>query len=142
MSLLLETILAEWDQAGRPGSVSNPRVLEYLKTVGLGSDDETSWCSAFLYWATGKAGINDRPARSKASARSWLTVGQAVTEPKTGDIVIYWRESITSWKGHVGMFMRWSDDKQKIYTLGGNQTNRVSIALYDANKVLGFRRLR
>jgi peptidoglycan hydrolase-like protein with peptidoglycan-binding domain len=68
-------------------------------------------------------------------------VGTKVTNPEPGDVVVYWRESINSWKGHVGIFMGFSKDGSLVYTLGGNQGNAVSISAYKADEVLGFRRL-
>ena len=46
-----------------------------------------------------------------------------------------------SWKGHVGVFMGFSKNRSVVFSLGGNQKNSVSIQGYDANTVLGFRRL-
>ncbi len=78
----------------------------------------------------------------KANARSWLHVGVSVVDPEPGDVVIFWRESPNSYKGHVGIFMGYSQDKTRIYTLGGNQGNMVSQSAYSASQLLGFRRLR
>jgi hypothetical protein len=57
-----------------------------------------------------------------------------------GDIVVFWRESIKSWKGHVGFYIREKDGW--IYTLGGNQANQVKISAYPKSRVLSYRRLR
>jgi hypothetical protein len=42
--------------------------------------------------------------------------------------------------GHVGFFAGY-EYGNKIYLLGGNQGDTVSIAAYDTNRVLGIRRL-
>ena len=139
MPTLIEVALGEWGESVRAGAASNPRVMEYLKTVGLASSDDISWCAAFVNWCTIKAGINSRPARA-ASARSWLEVGAPVTVAATGDLVIFWRESSHSWKGHVGIFIR-PAPQDGVYVLGGNQGGRVGIAAYPARQVLGYRRL-
>ena len=55
--------------------------------------------------------------------------------------MVYWRESISSWKGHVGIFLGFSKDGTRVYTLGGNQGNAVSISAYSTTEVLDFRRL-
>jgi peptidoglycan hydrolase-like protein with peptidoglycan-binding domain len=68
-------------------------------------------------------------------------VGKPVANPKPGDIVVFWRESPQSWKGHVGFFMGFNQDGSKVFSLGGNQGDSVSIKAYDAGKVLGFRRV-
>jgi hypothetical protein len=41
--------------------------------------------------------------------------------------------------GHVGFFRQMSADGSKVYVLGGNQGDAVSIAAFPANKVLGYR---
>lgn len=85
-----------------PGPTYNPRVVEYSATTNLeANDDETSWCSAFVNWCmlrAGDAGTNG------ASARSWLNYGVPLNAPQLGSIVVLWRESPESWKGHVGFF--------------------------------------
>lgn len=118
----------------------NPRILQYGKDTGIGMSegDETPWCSIFLNWICLKAGFK---RSNKANARSWLKVGAQIQNPEPGDIVIYWRDSKTSWKGHVGIFMGYSKDDSRIYTLGGNQGNSVSISAYPVNRLLEFRRL-
>ena len=56
-------------------------------------------------------------------------------------MVVFWRESPQSWKGHVGFFLGISTDKKRVYCLGGNQGNRVSVSAYRLNTVLSFQRL-
>ncbi len=86
-----------------------------------------------------KAGLE---RSKKANARSWLRVGRNVdTEPEPGDIVIFWRDKPESWKGHVGIFLGYSSNLKRVYCLGGNQGNQVSLSAYGADTVLGFRRL-
>jgi len=79
---------------------------------------------------------------NKLNARSWLDVGMEIEEDEVqlGDIVVFWRESIKSWKGHVGMFIKRA--KSSTYVLGGNQMNQFIIRPYDNHKILGYRRLR
>ncbi|GAA0892643.1 TIGR02594 family protein [Fulvivirga kasyanovii] len=138
---LINIALSQYGVKEVPGKLHNPTIINYSWETGFKGiiDDETSWCSVFMNWCALKAGLQ----RSKqATARSWLKVGQVIrTAPKPGDIVIFWRESPASWKGHVGIFISYSEDKKLIYCLGGNQSNMVCIAPYEASKLLGFRRL-
>lgn len=46
-----------------------------------------------------------------------------------------------SWKGHVEVYMGFSQDGSRIYCLGGNQGNQVSVTAYPVNQLLGFRKL-
>lgn len=120
------------------GRQHNPEVLKYFRDIGHAwvKDDETAWCSAFVNWVCMKAGL-DRS--KKLNARSWLSVGNVITKPRLGDVVIFWRESRTSWKGHVAFFIR--ETPNWIYVLGGNQNNQVKISAYPKHRLLEYRRL-
>src|SRR5258708_7597584 len=74
---------------GVPGAkANNPRILEYLKTVGGNPQDETAWCSAFVNWVMLKA---DYTASGSALARSWLRWGFPLVYPEQGAIAVFWR---------------------------------------------------
>lgn len=123
------------------GSEHNATIVGYAQAAGFTwvNDDETAWCSIFVNWVAMQAEL---PRSEKANARSWLTVGEDVTNaPEPGDVVVFWRESPASWKGHVALFLGFSSDKKMVFCLGGNQGNSVSIAAYPASTVLGFRKL-
>ena len=140
MSKLLTLAMQELGVKEISGPEDNPTIVNYAKESGFDwvNDDETPWCSIFVNWCAKKA---DLKGTNKANARSWLTVGTAVDYPEPGDVVVYWRGSVDSWQGHVGFFMGYDKSGDRIYTLGGNQGNQVSITAYPANKLLGFRRL-
>jgi uncharacterized protein (TIGR02594 family) len=122
------------------GKKHNPEVLKYAKDTGIKgiTTDEIPWCSTFVNWVAWKAGLQHS---GKPNARSWLNVGTKVTNPEPGDVVVFWRESPQSWKGHVGFFLGLSADSKRIYCLGGNQGNRVSVSAYRAGTVLSYQRL-
>jgi hypothetical protein len=42
----------------------------------------------------------------------------------------------SSWQGHVAFFER--EEKGRIVCLGGNQSDRVSLASYPTSRLLGF----
>lgn len=124
-----------------PEEQSNPRILEYAEEAEFPDyhSDDIAWCSLFMNWVAKKSGME----RSKdLAARSWLNIGIPIQIPEPGDIVIFWRDSLDSWKGHVGIFMGYSSDSSRIYCLGGNQGDQVSVTAYSSESVLGFRRLR
>lgn len=119
------------------GKRHNPEVLKFFATIGEWvKDDETAWCSAFVNWVMIKAG---KEYSGKLNARSWLNVGVKVDNPLVGDVVVLWRESPSSWKGHVGFFVR--EQGNFIYILGGNQNNQVCVQAYQKNKLLEYRRV-
>lgn len=122
-----------------PGEQNNPVIVKFFHEIGHTwvQDDETSWCSAFINYLAKKNGYE---YSGELDARSWLAIGEQMTIPNPGDIVIFWRESLSSWKGHVGFFIR--DDGTNIYTLGGNQNNMVCIQPYPKDRILGYRALK
>lgn len=140
MKNLLSVAINEIGVKEIKGTRHSKRILEYAETSGFAwvNDDETPWCSIFMNWVAKKAGLKQS---GSASARSWLNVGEAINTPEPGDVVIYYRGDINSWKGHVGIFMGYSANGDRIYTLGGNQMDSVCITAYSAEKLLGFRRL-
>ena len=140
MNNLLEIASSQIGVKEISGSNHNQTIVNYAKDTGFEwiNDDETPWCSIFMNWCAQKAKLS---SSKKANARSWLTVGMPVNYPEPGDVVIFWRGSINSWQGHVGIFMGYDQAGERIYTLGGNQGNQVSITAYPKSKLLGFRRL-
>lgn len=122
------------------GQEDHPAIIHYARETEIASitDDETPWCSTFINWCAKESAL---PMSHKANARSWMNVGVETTTPIPGDIVVFWRESLHSWKGHVGIFVGFNCDASRVFCLGGNQSNAVTITDYDVNKVLGFRRL-
>ena len=138
---LINIALSQYGVQEQPGRLHNPTIINYSWETGFRGiiDDETAWCSLFMNWCAMKAGLQ---RSKKANARSWLHLGQVIhNEPQLGDVVVFWRESPSSWKGHVALFISYSEDKRYMYCLGGNQNNKVCIAPYQASRVLGFRRL-
>ena len=120
------------------GKEHNPEVLKYFKDIGHSwvKNDETAWCSAFANWVCQETGKNHS---GKLNARSWLNIGVKTDAPELGDIVVLWRSSPQSWKGHVGFFIR--ETKSWIYILGGNQNNQVKISAYPKSRLLEYRKL-
>lgn len=133
-----------------PGGEDHPLIQWWLMNAGFGSHaaDETPWCGAFVGGIAWELRL-PRPALP-ARARAWLTVGEPVDldAAEVGfDVVVLWRgeppqpgpDNITA-AGHVGFFVGLEDDQVKL--LGGNQADKVSIAAYGIERVLGVRRLR
>lgn len=122
------------------GADHNPDILQYFQDIGQSwvKDDETAWCSAFINWVAHHAHCE---RSKKLNARSWLGVGEWVNNEKylEGDICIFWRDSLRSWKGHVGMYI--GESQESIYVLGGNQSNQVNIKPYPKSRLLAVRRL-
>jgi uncharacterized protein (TIGR02594 family) len=135
--LLLE-MLSQYGLSEYAGSNHNPEILAMFDEIGFDwiDDDETAWCSACLNYFCKKLGYE---RSGKLDARSWLRMPIHVLKPTLGDIVVLWRDSPTSWKGHVGLFI--SQRANVIYVLGGNQGNQISIMPYSTSRVLGYRQV-
>jgi uncharacterized protein (TIGR02594 family) len=141
MDKLLKIAVAQLGQKEITGPADNPNIVNYAKEAGFDwvDDDETPWCSIFVNWVAKKSGLN---GSGKANARSWLLTGLNVdATPEPGDVVIFWRGDPNSWQGHVGIFFGFSIDGERVYCLGGNQGNQVSVSAYSIDNILGFRRL-
>lgn len=139
---ILELARAEIGTHEVSGPRSNPRIDEYLSTVGL-SGDETPWCAAFINWLLMMLGLAGTGA---ANARSFLKWGVPVPvdQAKPGDIVVLRRGS-SEWQGHVMVFEAYgtrADGTRILMGVGGNQSNAVTSAWFSADDVLGIRRVK
>ena len=130
--------------AERPGGEHDPEILKYLASTVIGSDpkflkDETPWCSAFVNWCVTQAGVK---GTNSAKARDWHDNGgwgRRLDEPVKGCIAVLWRErpDHPDRLGHVGFYDRAEGDK--IFLLGGNQSNTINVAAYPREQLLSFR---
>lgn len=120
-----------------PGPQDNPEIMKYFHETGREwvDSESTSWCDAFLDWCIWKGGGMPTPG---LNARAWLRYGESTIDPKPFDIVVLWRESLNSWKGHVGFYV--NADDYYIYVFGGNQNNSVCIQGYPKGRLLDYRK--
>lgn len=127
------------------GPDSEQVILDIIHRIFPGWRDDSSiaWCSLFMIEIAQNVGAEDTThLKHPGLARGWLKVGQEIEleKLKFGDVVILTRGNPNNGKGHVGFFVNMLDDR--IYLLGGNQSNRVCVDDYDINRFLGGRRLR
>jgi len=116
------------------GPKANKRIVEYHKSTALKAEsDEVPWCSALVSFCMKHAGYH---STESAAARSWLNYGEELKSPRFGCIVILKRG--TGWMGHVGFYVG-ETTPDTIRVLGGNQGDKVSIANFPKNQVLGYR---
>lgn len=113
---------------------NNPRIIEYHKTTSLGaSEDEVSWCAAFVGWVMLQAGYT---STRSALARSYLTWGSALSEPRYGAIVVFRRGNNPTF-GHVAFVQKF--DANYVWCVGGNQSDSVKVSRFSRSTVLGYR---
>ena len=112
----------------------NDRIIEYHQATTLrATEDEVPWCSAFMCWVMGQAGV---ASTRSAMARSWLAWGREC-RPVLGAVVVL-RRTDNPRNGHVGLLVGQGRDGRP-WLLGGNQSDAVSIAPFRGEDVLGFR---
>lgn len=117
------------------GSRHEPIIVGFFAEVGQSwvKDDETAWCAAFAGAMLKRVGIE---GTGKLNARSYLNWGKELAVPVPGCVAVFKRGS-SSWEGHVAFFLR--DLGDYIEVLGGNQSNKVSVARYAKSSLLGYR---
>lgn len=118
------------------GSTDNPLIVEMFRLSGHKQvkDDETPWCAAFVGACLALSGFG---GTKRLNARSYLDFGQRLSQPRPGCIVVLWRGSPDAETGHVGFFDHISNGR--IFLIGGNQGDAVSIQGYPAERLLGYR---
>lgn len=135
---LLTVALSAYGVEEYTGKESNPIIDGWIAQIGFNGvvTDDDGWCALFMCWVAKCCGAENI---YNLSARAWIGAGEEVKQPTQGDVVVFWRNSIDSWTGHVGLFV--ADTQDDIYVLGGNQDNKVCIKAYPKDRVLGYRRL-
>lgn len=133
------------------GNNRGPWVKKYLQPSGLAEGN--SWCAAFISWCfLQAAGGNkkDMPFKYSAGARniynqlkkSGLIYNADQGAPEPGDIVTWWRVSLASGFGHIGIIHHCKDGF--LYTVEGNKAANVAGFSYvktRLDKVLGYGRI-
>jgi len=132
----------EWAfSAAYPPGVNLPTIQDFFSFIGISTQDEIPWCSAFANWCMKSAGVQ---GTNKANARSWLAWEQSAAcliSPTFGAVTVLWRESVKSEKGHVGFYVGPAvlPGGNHVLLLGGNQSHQVNISAFPESRVLGYR---
>lgn len=123
------------------GPGSNPTILAWAREVGLEKvyrDDEIAWCGLAMAYVAGQAGWENAPRGNALLARNWQHWGNPAAVPMLGDVLVFWRGSLSGIKGHVGVYV--GEDEEAFHVLGGNQEDKVSIARIQRKRLLQARR--
>lgn len=120
------------------GEKNNSDILKFFEAIGHDwvKNDEVAWCAAFLNYILQISGMENT---RKLNARSFLDIGEKVTEPTIGDIAVFWRLDPKGTLGHVGIFV--GQDEKNIFVLGGNQQDQVNIMPIPKIRLLSYQRL-
>ncbi|ORE98642.1 TIGR02594 family protein [Aurantimonas sp. 22II-16-19i] len=121
----------------KPGTGSNPEILDWASDAGIPYDsDDTPWCGLFVAHCIGSTLDREPIPTAPLWARAWRRFGYK-TEPTTGAVMVFWRESRGSSKGHVGFYA--GEDASAYRILGGNQSDSVSLAWIKKDRLLEAR---
>lgn len=110
-------------EVGTKESPKDSNKTKYGKWFGL---DGVMWCAIFVSWVYDKAGIK-LPAVGFAKGFASCQLGFAAfskkkwntTDPQAGDLVFFdWNTDGRF--DHVGIFVRWLDDRNTFETIEGN----------------------
>lgn len=116
-----------------PGAKTAPVIARWLQRLkAWWADDETPWCGVFVAACLGAYGFA-LPVHWMR-ARAFLAWGLPLGKPVVGCIAVFERPG----GGHVG-FVVGQDRRGRLLVLGGNQGDKVSIAVFDRNRVVGYR---
>lgn len=120
----------------------NAALKAFLRSDGptLGDPSELPWCGDFAETCV-KLGLPTEPfdgrvGRNPYLARNWTDFGVPVG-PSLGAICFFWRGTRHGTAGHVGFAV--GQDEHRVFVLGGNQGNAVTVAPLSKERLLGYR---
>ncbi len=108
------------------GSKNNPDILDWANDLDIQySGDDVPWCGLFVAHCVGATLPQEPLPANPLGARQWGRFGES-TQPRVGAVMVFWRTSPQSGKGHVGFYV--GEDNGAYQILGGNQSNSVCLA--------------
>jgi uncharacterized protein (TIGR02594 family) len=118
-------------------SKSNQVILDWATDLDVHyPSDDIPWCGLFVAHCVGATLPQEALPGNPLGARQWQIFGDAVT-PRTGAVMVFWREQRSGFKGHVGFYV--GEDDTAFQILGGNQSDSVSLAWLAKDRLLAAR---
>ena len=123
---------------GKHERTHNRTLRDWLRSDGhaLGDPARLPWCGDFVETAVRLALPSEPIPANPYGARNWVHFGRECG-PLPGAVAVFWRGSRNGWQGHVGFLV--GESAGRVSVLGGNQSNRVSVATLGADRLLGYR---
>lgn len=119
------------------GPKSNPVILDWASSLGIPyQGDDIPWCGLFVAHCVGSSLPGEALPTNPLGARNWERFGVHCT-PSEGAVLVFWRESKASGKGHVAFYI--GEDDQAFHVLGGNQSDAVNIARVAKSRLVDSR---
>ena len=127
-----------------PGTKTNSTIRQWLEELGAWwKDDETAWCGVFIAICLKKAGFDQAKnlnAKPGQYPKNWMRAlaymsegGIRLEKPCYGCVAVKTRKG----GGHV-TFIVGKTISGKLVGFGGNQSNKVCFAQYDASEFAEF----
>lgn len=108
------------------GQRNNPAILNWADDLNVAyADDEVPWCGLFVGHCIASTLPSEPLPAAVLRARAWEKFGEPTT-PRLGAVMVFWRGSEHSGKGHVGFYV--GEDQGAYRVLGGNQSDSVCYA--------------
>lgn len=119
------------------GVRDNPIILNWADSLDIHyPSDDVPWCGLFVAHCVGSTMPDEILPANPLGARQWERFGEPI-DPRWGAVLVFWRESRTSGKGHVGFYA--GEDESAYRVLGGNQGDKVCLAWVGKDRFLKAR---
>ena len=119
------------------GAANNPAILDWAADLEIHyRSDDIPWCGLFVAHCVGSTLQEEPLPGNPLGARQWARFGTS-TEPRLGAVMVFWRESRASGKGHVGFYA--GEDAAAYQILGGNQSDKVCLTWLGKDRFLEAR---
>lgn len=119
------------------GDKNNPVIMDWAQDLDIQySGDDVPWCGLFVAHCVGTTLQQEVLPGNPLGARQWEKFGDATT-PRLGAVMVFWRESPKSGKGHVGFYV--GEDADAYQILGGNQSDKVCLMWLGKDRLLSAR---
>jgi len=118
------------------GDNSGAAIARYRQLAKCGEDHDP-WCAIFAnaMFALCSPPINGTRSASSQSFRTHRSFVK-LTGPALGAVVVFWRISPSSGKGHVGFYR--GETADSVYVLGGNEDDMVQIEPMSKRQLIGY----
>lgn len=107
---------------------------KWLKSDGatVGDPARVPWCGDFVQTAIALSLPKEPLPENPYLAANWCKFG-VKARPQWGAVLVFWRGSPSSWKGHVGFYA--GEDATSFRVMGGNQSNAVTFTRIAKNRL-------
>lgn len=132
---ILQEFIALYGTTETPGVKNNPTIMAWAKEAGLEKTytaDSIAWCGLAMAVVAKRAGYT--PPAGPLWALNWLNFGVKADKPSLGDVLCFKRDG----GGHVGLYV--GEDSSYYHVLGGNTTDKVTVARLAKTRLKGARR--